>query len=315
MPGIRVIACALHVAVATSASAQLVLYEHENFGGASAEIWENTPDLGNSGMNDRASSAIVRSGSWQLCEHANFGGRCITLTRGDHPSLSALGMNDAVSSARPLGGGSSSPSRPTIGGGTRGRIMLYEGMDFSGRSVAIDQGVANLDRVGLNDRAISVIVYEGSWELCEHEDFRGDCLTLGPGEYRELGRLNRRVTSLRPTANASSVVPGPAYPQGGGGQVRAILYEGTNFTGRQLAIDRNRFANLADAGFNDRASSLRVERGYWMFCSDANFEGECRTFGPGDYPNLSPGLNNRISSGRRISEDYPYNQNPNWGGR
>ena len=48
-----------------------------------------------------------------------------------------------------------------------------------------------------------------------------------------------------------------------------------------------------------------------MFCSDANFEGECRTFGPGDYPQLG-WLSNRISLGRRISNDYPYNAPPQW---
>jgi hypothetical protein len=73
-------------------------------------------------------------------------------------------------------------------------------------------------------------------------------------------------------------------------------------------------ANLDGTGFNDRASSLRIERGYWVFCSDASFRGECRTFGPGDYPDLPSGLSGRISSGRRISDDYPYNRNPNWGG-
>ena len=51
-----------------------------------------------------------------------------------------------------------------------------------------------------------------------------------------------------------------------------------------------------------------------MFCSDANFQGECRTFGPGDYPTLPYELNNRISSGRRITADYPYRQNPSWDG-
>jgi uncharacterized protein len=50
------------------------------------------------------------------------------------------------------------------------------------------------------------------------------------------------------------------------------------------------------------------------FCSDAEFRGTCRTFGPGDYPNLPAGLNNQIPSGRRISNDYPYNTSPNWGG-
>ena len=50
-----------------------------------------------------------------------------------------------------------------------------------------------------------------------------------------------------------------------------------------------------------------------MFCSEAQFRGTCRTFGPGDYPALPSGLDNRISSGRRVSEDYPYSGNPTWG--
>ena len=70
--------------------------------------------------------------------------------------------------------------------------------------------------------------------------------------------------------------------------------------------------NLDRTSFNDRAASLRVERGYWIFCSDANFEGDCRTFGPGDYPNLPGELNRRISSGRMISERYPYSAPPAW---
>ena len=36
-----------------------------------------------------------------------------------------------------------------------------------------------------------------------------------------------------------------------------------------------------------------------------------RTFGPGDYPTLS-WFSNRISSGRRISNEYPYNSAPQW---
>ena len=70
--------------------------------------------------------------------------------------------------------------------------------------------------------------------------------------------------------------------------------------------------NLDPTGFNDRAESLRVERGYWIFCSDANFEGECLTFGPGDYPNLPGELNRRISSGRMINHRYPYSGPPAW---
>ena len=77
-------------------------------------------------------------------------------------------------------------------------------------------------------------------------------------------------------------------------------------------IEGNAMPNLGNTGFNDRAQSLRVERGYWIFCSDAAFQGQCKTFGPGSYPNLPRDLDNRISSGRRISNDYPYNHDPNW---
>jgi hypothetical protein len=98
-----------------------------------------------------------------------------------------------------------------------------------------------------------------------------------------------------------------------GGGTRAVLYEGYNLTGRTFVIGPRGISAMGSTGFNDKASSLRIESGYWLFCSDANFEGECRTFGPGDYPSLPSGLNNRISSGRRVSQDYPYRQNPSWG--
>ena len=91
---------------------------------------------------------------------------------------------------------------------------------------------------------------------------------------------------------------------------RATLYEGPNLSGRHYALDET-MPNLSMTGFNDRASSLRVESGYWIFCSDAEFRGECRTFGPGDYASL-PGMNNVISSGRRIANAYPYQDRPDW---
>jgi hypothetical protein len=95
------------------------------------------------------------------------------------------------------------------------------------------------------------------------------------------------------------------------GRASATLYSGPNLTGRSVALGAPG-TNKLDGMFNDRASSLRVERGYWLFCSDANFRGECRAFGPGEYPHLPPDLDNRISSGRRISNEYPYTNKPTW---
>ena len=122
--------------------------------------------------------------------------------------------------------------------------------------------------------------------------------------------MNDRISSVRELGEW-----GPP-PQSGGGNwgegVRVVLYEGPNFSGRSYVVSGNSLRDLGGTGFNDRASSLRVEQGYWVFCSDAYYQGECLTFGPGEYPTLPPELNGRISSARRISHRYPYNQNPTW---
>ena len=52
------------------------------------------------GFNDLASSAVVGSERWEVCDDQNFGGRCVILRRGNYLSLSAMGLNDRISSAR-----------------------------------------------------------------------------------------------------------------------------------------------------------------------------------------------------------------------
>jgi hypothetical protein len=94
--------------------------------------------------------------------------------------------------------------------------------------------------------------------------------------------------------------------------IGAILYSNPDLRGERYVVEGEYLRNLGNSGFNDRAQSLQVERGYWMFCSDAEFQGTCRTFGPGEYRRLPRGLDNRISSGRRISENYPYQGRPDW---
>ena len=74
--------------------------------------------------------------------------------------------------------------------------------------------------------------------------------------------------------------------------------------GRAITLGGEGASDLQN--FNERASSLVVERGYWIFCSEPQYRGECRTFGPGEYPYLPRELDNRISSGRRISHDNDY---------
>jgi hypothetical protein len=293
---------ALFLGVAGAVRAQMTFWDAPGFAGRTFTADRTIANFADVGYNDRAASAVIRGASWQLCSDAYFRGRCVTLGPGEYPDLGAMGLANAISSAREMGGWPVDGG----GGGSGGRVALYEGIDFSGRTYDLEGTVTNLDATGFNDRAMSMVVYEGTWELCEDANFGGYCQSFGPGRYSNLGRLSGQLSSLR------RAVAGGGGGGGWGGGSRAILFEGPNLSGRSYVISGQVVANLDGTGFNDRATSLRVEGGYWIFCSDANFNGECQTFGPGDYRSLPGGLNNRISSGRRVSGTYPYNTTPNW---
>jgi hypothetical protein len=190
------------------------------------------------------------------------------------------------------------------------KITFYEDDNYGGRQFTADGAVANFDRNGFNDRARSAVVHDGRWEICIDANFNGSCSVLAPGAYPNLGAWAGRISSVRPTdghtANNRADDRGRYQAQA----PRATLYEGLNLSGRSFVLNDS-IRSLDSTGFNDRASSLRVESGYWIFCSDSDFRGDCRTFGPGDYASL-PGMNNVISSGRQIASDYPYSEKPNW---
>jgi hypothetical protein len=203
------------------------------------------------------------------------------------------------------------------GSATADRITFYQNDNYGGRQFTADSAVPNFDRTGFNDRVHSVVVHDGRWEICVDADFNGSCSVLAPGSYPTLGAYAGRISSVRPIDDSYSGnrADGGRYANRSDGrgrnrEARATLYEGPNLSGRSYQLNES-MQNLGTTGFNDRASSLRVESGYWIFCTDADFRGECRTFGPGDYASL-PGLNNTISSGRRISNDYPHGDRPNW---
>lgn len=183
-------------------------------------------------------------------------------------------------------------------------LSLYGREDFRGREFSVQGSIDNLDNTGFNDRATSAIVRGGPWMVCTDAYFRGHCVTLRPGEYPSLAAmgLDNNISSARE-------LRGDRY---GGydrdhARSRVTLYEGPNFSGQSMVIDRDAVRDLDPSGFNDRVSSLRVEGAPWTFCSDSFFRGDCRTFNPGEYPYLPEELNNKISSGHQSGpEPYAY---------
>jgi uncharacterized protein YcfJ len=90
------------LALAAQASAQITFYEDNGFHGRSFYAEGPVDNFDRVRFNDIASSVIVRDGHWEVCEDAGFRGRCMILRPGQYPSLGAFGMNDKISSVRPV---------------------------------------------------------------------------------------------------------------------------------------------------------------------------------------------------------------------
>src|SRR5258705_13833571 len=61
------------------------------------------------------------------------------------------------------------------------QVTFYEGQGFRGRAFSATGVVDNFADIGFNDRASSVVVDRGRWEVCEHARFEGRCVILRPG--------------------------------------------------------------------------------------------------------------------------------------
>lgn len=88
--------------VATQAAAQVTFYSREGFRGDTFVADRQIANFERSGFNDRAQSAIVQGGTWQVCEDARFEGRCVVLQPGEYSDLSDMGMGREISSVRPV---------------------------------------------------------------------------------------------------------------------------------------------------------------------------------------------------------------------
>ncbi len=90
------------LAFAAHASAQITFYEDDGYSGRSFTASRPVMNFERFGFNDRANSVIVLNDRWEVCTDARFEGRCVVLRPGRYPSLSAMGLNDRISSVRNL---------------------------------------------------------------------------------------------------------------------------------------------------------------------------------------------------------------------
>jgi hypothetical protein len=89
------------------------------------------------------------------------------------------------------------------------------------------------------------------------------------------------------------------------GAADLTLYTDGDFQGRPLnvVIDLKQLGSL---NFDDRASSVVIEKGAWILCTDEQFTGRCVTLEPGRYSSLRElGLDDSVTSVRRRDQVSP----------
>ncbi|WP_308922639.1 beta/gamma crystallin-related protein [Janthinobacterium sp. J1-1] len=180
---------------------EMTLFQDDHFRGRSVNVRNDVNDLLRLDFNDKASSIVVRSGSWEVCKDSNFRNSCRVLQPGRYASLP--GMNDSISSVREVrrgggghdgGHGGNRPGRPD----NNGAVLLFPDAGMRGQPVRLDNEVNDLNRYRFNDRAQSIVVNYGRWEFCADANFRGRCVVMGPGSYNRIdGGLDRKISSIR----------------------------------------------------------------------------------------------------------------------
>jgi uncharacterized protein YcfJ len=211
---------AVALACSGMAFADVTFYENDNYSGRQFTVRDPIDNFQRIGFNDRASSVVVTGRPWEVCDDAGFRGHCFILRPGNYPSLSSMGLDDRISSARWVDRNGQYPDNRWAPQPLPGQVTFYENDNFRGRMFSTTSDVGDFRRVGFNDRASSVVVTGERWEACDDAGFGGRCVFLRPGNYPSLGAMgmNDRISSVRMIPPGMAVAdsnwappPPPAY--------------------------------------------------------------------------------------------------------
>jgi hypothetical protein len=194
----------------------ITVYENPEFRGNAVTFRGEIPDLREYRLNDRITSfEVLGNQAWEVCRDVFFGGACHVFT-GSIDDLREMGWNDRISSLRPLGnvrnngggwGGVFDNRNGNVNGNVNGngrargranqsRLVLYDRTNFRGESRDVLNSNSNLGTVG--DRARSVEVIGGTWDLCDGNFGNARCVTVSENvpDLNALG-LRGGVSSVR----------------------------------------------------------------------------------------------------------------------
>ena len=107
-------------------------------------------------------------------------------------------------------------------------LRLFDDTSFTGDTVRIDRAVENLESLGFNDDARSLIA-EGRWEICLDAGYSGGCRVV-QGRVSDMGDWNGSISSVRYLgpgdwgAGAEAGAAGSDPSSGGGSSTTGTTY-------------------------------------------------------------------------------------------
>lgn len=203
---------------------------------------------------------------------------------------SALLAAPAVAGAQPRWGQGLVP---------RSGACFYQDSNFRGMyfCVQVGENVSQVPR-GINDKISSIrIIGNADAIVFRDSRFRGQSARFGT-DVRNLQRegWNDLISSIR---IGGSSWDGGGRPPSWGNPVMpgegACFFSEPNFRGQAFCLPRGASYALLPPGFNDRVSSIRVQRAVVVLFEDRDFDGRSSRL-TGSVPSLRGAWNNRLSS-------------------
>jgi hypothetical protein len=183
----RTVAVVAAVFAGGAQAAEMTIFQGRDFRGPSYTLKGNA-NLADIDFQNKVSSIVVRSGTWDVCTEPDLAGQCATLYPGEYPVLNSR-LNDRIESMRVV-------DRQALS--QRQGLVIYSQPNFGGKAVDLKGDAATLVPHGIQDQASSLKIRAGRWEFCTQPNFAGDCVTLASGDYPTLEqRLNHRIESVR----------------------------------------------------------------------------------------------------------------------
>lgn len=136
---------------------------------------------------------------WALCQTGR-GGWNWTSARVRDCGSQGLENRDGRLQCVGYGGGWSGGGRPgggRPGGNWRGDIVMFEDAGYQGRVYEVIGDMPDLGVVGFNDRASSIKIVRGQWEICEHSNYQGRCSRLDADQAVLPREWNDQISSIR----------------------------------------------------------------------------------------------------------------------